>query len=101
MTHDFLLQHLHQIAMAIIATFLVLFGRDINRSVKRLIGKRHFIIRLAIFVLVCAIGYGLATILLTDLLMKLLATIPRQFLTISIIAIFILLGLTAESRKQI
>ena len=87
--------------MAIIATLLVIFGSDINRTVKRLIGRPHFLVRLGIFVLVCAIGYGVAAIFLTEFLMRMLATIPRQFLSISIIGIFILLGLAAESRKQI
>ncbi|MFU8892394.1 MAG: DUF3392 family protein [Luteolibacter sp.] len=98
---NFFSQHLHGIAIAVIATLLVIFGGDINRVIKRLIGKNHFLVRLGIFVLVCALGYGFATILLTEVLTKMLASIPRRFLSISIIGIFILLGLTAERRRQI
>lgn len=100
LTH-FLRQHLHDIAMSMIATLLVIYGSDINRFIKRLIKKQLFIIRLGIFVLVCAIGYGVATLFLAEALFKMLAAIPRQFLTLSILIIFILLGLTAETRKQI
>lgn len=99
--NHFLRQHLHDIAMSMIATLLVIYGSDINRFIKRLIKKQFFIIRLAIFVLVCAIGYGVATLFLAEALFKLLTTIPRQFLVLSIVIIFILLGLTAETRKQI
>lgn len=97
----FLHQHLHDIATAIITTLLVIFGSDINRFVKRMVKKNHFIVRLAVFVLLCAVGYGIATLYLTDLLLKMLATIPRQFLILGVASTFIVLGLIAESRKQI
>jgi Protein of unknown function (DUF3392) len=97
----FLQQHLHDIATAIIATLLVIFGGDINRFIKRMIKKNHFIVRIGVFVLVCAIGYGIATLYLADFLLKMLAAIPRQFLTLGVAATFIVLGLIAESRKQI
>lgn len=99
-TH-FLRQHLHDIAIAMIATLLMIFGSDINRFIKKLVKKHHFIVRVAIFVLVCAIGYGLATVFLADFLMTLLRSIPRQFLALSIVIIFIFLGLVAETRRQI
>lgn len=99
-TH-FLHQHLHDIATAIIATLLVIFGSDINRFVKRMVKKNHFIVRLAVFVLLCAIGYGIATLYLTSFLLSLLTAIPKQFLTVGVAATFIVLGLVAETRKQI
>lgn len=98
---NFLRLHLHDIAISMIATLLVMFGSDINRFIRQLVKKQHFLVRLGIFVLVCAIGYGVATIFLADVLLKTLAAIPRQFLALSIVVIFILLGLTAETRKQI
>lgn len=98
---NFLRQHLHDMAIAMIATLLVIFGNDINRFIKSLVKKHHFIVRLTIFVLVCAIGYGLATVFLADFLVAMLRSIPRQFLALSIVIIFIFLGLAAETRRQI
>jgi len=98
---NFVSQHLHAISIAIIATLLVIYGSDINRFVKRLIGNSHFIIRLGIFILVCAVGYGLATVFLADVLRNALATIPRRYLAMSITGIFIALGLLADSRRHI
>jgi hypothetical protein len=97
----FLQHHLHEIATAIIATLLVIFGSDINRFVKRMVKTNHFLVRLGVFVLVCAIGYGIATLYLTDLLLKMLAAIPKQFLIPGVASTFIVLGLIAESRNQI
>lgn len=99
-TH-FLRQHLHDIAVAIIATLLVIFGSDINRSIKGLVKRNHFVVRLAVFVLVCAFGYGLATVFLADLLVSLLRSIPGRFLAVWILLLFVLLGLVAERRRQI
>lgn len=98
---QFFVQHLHSISIAIIATMLVIFGVDITRFVKRSIGGKHFLLRVGIFVLVCALGYGLATVFLAELLVKALAGIPRQFLAMSVVGIFLVLGLIAESRRQI
>ena len=87
--------------MAMIATLLIIFGGDINGFVKSLVKKNHFIVRLIIFVLVCAIGYGFLSVFLADILLVMLKSIPRQFLALSIVVIFIFIGLLAESRRQI
>ena len=70
----------YQTAMAIIATLLVVFGNDINRAIKKLIAKQHIIIRIIVFVLVCAFGYGLLTVWLTGLLSLQLAKIPNLYI---------------------
>ncbi len=98
---NFLRLHLHDIARSIIATLLVTFGSDINRFIKGIVKNNHFAVRLGVFVLLCAIGYGVATLFLADILLKMLESIPRQFLALGILIIFIFLGLIAESRKQI
>lgn len=98
---NFLQIHLRDIATAIIATLLVIFGSDINRFIKRMVKKNHFLIRLAVFVLVCAAGYGIATLYLTGLLLQMLTAIPRPFLIPGVAATFVVLGLIAETRKQI
>ncbi len=98
---NFFSQHLHGVSMSIVATLLVIFGNDINRFIRRMVKNNHFMVRLGVFVLVCAFGYGMATLFLTGILVKSLATIPKQFLTMGIVLIFIVLGLIAESRRQI
>lgn len=87
--------------MSIIATLLVIFGNDINRYIRRLVKKFHFLVRLVIFVLVCALGYGVATIFLAQGLQAMLKAVPREYLVVVVAAIFFLLGLAAEERKQI
>ncbi|WDE03250.1 DUF3392 domain-containing protein [Thalassomonas viridans] len=90
-----------QLALAIIATLLVLFGNDINRWIKKLLSGRHFIVRLVVFVLVCAFGYGLATVWLTSMLAQQLARIPNLYFMPACLLAFTLLGLLAQRQRQI
>lgn len=93
--------HIHAIAFAIVATILVIFGTDINKRIKHAVRKQHFIIRLLVFVLVCAFGYGVATVFIAKVAGQMLAGLDDRFLAITIACIFLLLGLLAEKRRQI
>jgi len=91
----------YQSALAIIATLLVIFGNDINNQIKKLIAKQHFIIRSAVFIFVCAIGYGFATVWLTGLLTEQLAKIPNLYIVPSIVITFMFLGMYAQKQRHI
>ena len=93
--------HLQAIALAMIATLLVVFGNDINRWVRKHVRKYHFFVRLMVFILVCAVGYGVATVLLTKFLADLLGSIGNHYLAIVVAIVFLLLGLAAEERNQL
>jgi hypothetical protein len=92
---------LWEIAMAIMATLLVIYGESINRIVKRQISGLHFLIRTLIFILLCAFGYGALLIFVTPLLSKWLASVSMIYLGPLILGIFISLGLIAEKKNRI
>ena len=91
----------YQAAMAIVATSLVIFGNDINNAIRQLIRKKHFIVRSAVFIAVCAFGYGLVTIWLTQLLSSQLSTISDKYIVLVVIGIFIGLGMWAQKHRHI
>jgi hypothetical protein len=91
----------YQVALAIIATLLVIFGNNINSAIKRLIIKQHFIVRTSIFILVCAFGYGLLTVWLTNLLAQQLAKVPNLYLLPVVFIIFFTLGMYAQKQRHI
>lgn len=91
----------YQIALAIIATLLVIFGNDINASIKKLLSKQHLIVRLCAFIFICAVGYGLLTVWLTSLLAAQLANIPTVYLAPAIVVIFAALALYAQKQRHI
>jgi hypothetical protein len=91
----------YQSALAVIATMLVIFGNDINSAIKKLVVKQHFIVRTLVFVLVCAFGYGLLTIWLTNLLAQQLAKLPNLYLVPVVFTLFFTLGMYAQKQRHI
>lgn len=91
----------YQCALAIVATILVIFGNQINDVIKQAVRKQHFVIRTIIFIFVCAVGYGLATVWLTNLLSLQLAKIPNIYIAPLVTVIFILLGMYAQKQRHI
>ena len=51
--------HLSAISTAIVTTLLVIFGDEINGSIKKQIRNYNFLVRTAAFVALCVFGYGL------------------------------------------
>lgn len=88
--------HLSDISLAIMATALVLFGPGINAWVRGAIGHLNFVIRTLIFVLVCALGYGLAIIYLTPIVSTALAHLNNYTLAPVLLIMFILIGIVAD-----
>ncbi|MDD4872632.1 MAG: DUF3392 family protein [Kiritimatiellae bacterium] len=98
---QFLHPYLYKIAMAITAALLVLFGDHINGFIRDMVKDYNFFVRLTVFLLVVAFGYGALTLLLTHLLSKLLAEIPNLYLFPSLLLTFVIIGLIAEEKKHI
>lgn len=88
--------HLSDISLGIMATALVLFGPVINAWVRRTIGHLNFAIRTLIFILVCAVGYGLSIIYITPLLTSALAHLNNYTLSPVLLMSFILIGILAD-----
>ena len=88
--------HLYDISLAIMATLFVLFGPGLNAWVQRSIGSLNFILRTLIFVIVCAVGYGLAIVFLTLWLAKGLAHFNNFTLSPVLLLVFFIIGILAD-----
>ncbi|NVK24231.1 MAG: DUF3392 domain-containing protein [Gammaproteobacteria bacterium] len=89
------------VALALVASLLVITGGDINRYIKRQISSANFFFRTIIFVLVCTFGYGVLTVVLTNIVRTQLAGLSAAYLAIVVIAAFLALGIYAERKRQI
>lgn len=100
-----LAQHMHSylsdIALAIVATCLVVYGNNLNEMIKRIVSSWMFIVRVLSFILMCTFGYGLLTVWLQPLLETLLRYIDLPYLPIAILSIFCLLGVLAERKEHL
>ena len=85
-----------QIAVALVATLLVIYGHTINRTLRALVKPYHFVIRVMAFVLLCTLGYGLITVWGVHQVKVLIAALPSVYFTPVIVLVFIVLGILAE-----
>ena len=88
--------NLYDISLAIMATLFVLYGPGINAWVQKSISGLNFVLRTLIFVLVCAIGYGLAIVFLTPWLAKGLGYFNNFTLSPVLLLVFFLIGVLAD-----
>ncbi len=92
---------LDQVALALVATLLVVFGGFINRHVARMIRPYPWLLRLSGFVLICVFGYGFATVWATPLMAELLRLIETRYLGLAVLGAFLAIGVLAERNNQI
>tara|TARA_R110002167_G_scaffold53073_1_gene152545 strand:+ start:164 stop:496 length:333 start_codon:yes stop_codon:yes gene_type:complete len=90
-----------EIALTILATILVVYGDVLNKHIKRMISPYHFVIRTAVFVLICAFGYGLLVVFATPFVKQLILWVPYLYRGITVVSVFLLLGYLAEHRRYI
>lgn len=94
-------KHLSSIALALVATLLVIYGNQINLFVKRLLKPYPRLLRILGFVLMCAFGYGLLTVLLTPLLASWLSKVGIKWIAPLVLGVFLLVGWLAERKHQV
>lgn len=98
---SFLRPHTDDIALALVATALVIFGDHINSGLRVLVKKQPFWVRLSAFIALCSVGYGALSVWLTPLIENLLRSLPGwQFLTV-IMGSFVLVALLAQKQKRV
>ena len=93
--------YLPQICAALTATLMAIYGTDINRMVRRSTAKWHFLARFALFVFLCAFGYGTLSVFATWVFIWILKKVSLSLLAPLIICIFIVVGLLAEEKNKI
>ena len=90
-----------EIALTMMATILVVYGDVINKHIKRMLSPYHFVVRTAVFVLICAFGYGLLIVFATPYVKQLILWIPNMYRGSAVISVFVVLGYLAENRRYI
>lgn len=93
--------HIGEIALAFVATLLVVFGGSINRTFARTVRPYPWVVRITAFVLMCAFGYGAVTVMLTPLLAEVLLFVETRYLGLVAVAAFLAIGVIAERKHQI
>ena len=90
--------HLGEIALALLATLLVLFGPSLNAWWQRTIGGLNFVLRTLLFVVFCALVYGFGLVFTAPWLAKGLAYFKNYTPAPVVLVAFLLLGVAADRR---
>ncbi|BCV39348.1 DUF3392 domain-containing protein [Shewanella algae] len=91
---------LNEIATAMVACVILVFGADFNRFLRRKLGARNFVLRTLIFILVNAFGYGMLIVALSPWLARQLADLPALWTLLLVSATFIFVGSWAQRNNQ-
>jgi len=93
--------YIDEVALAVVASVLVLYGKAINDLVKQAFKTWPVMVRVLVFMIVCAFGYGALTVLATRLLQQFLAGLGNTQLTLAMIGFYFLVGMLAQKKRQI
>lgn len=93
--------YLLEIATALIACLLVMGGGEINRLLRKLLREQNFIVRTLIFIIINAFGYGLLIVKAAPFLSRVFREMPPAYMSMSVIAAFIIIGVWAQKNRQI
>jgi hypothetical protein len=88
--------HNKEIALAMVATLLVIFGDFINGTLRRLVSKQPLWLRISAFIALCAFGYGTLSIWLTPILSDFLHTQSSVSYVATVVLSFLIVGILAE-----
>lgn len=90
-----------QMSLMLVATILVVYGDVINQAVKQLLRPCHFLLRVSLFVLLCAFGYGALTLYGAPFLLHLVKFFPGYLQGLVFVSAFLLIGILAERRRYL
>ncbi|MBK1790278.1 DUF3392 family protein [Persicirhabdus sediminis] len=93
--------HLREVTFAWIASLLVIYGKELTKFVKGMISSWMFVLRVLVFVLVCAFGYGWLAIKCAGILAAYLKGMNDLNLCAIVLIAFFIVGILADRRNHI
>jgi len=85
-----------EMAVAFVATLLVIYGDSFNRVVRVFVKPYPMVLRISAFILLCTLGYGAITVWGSGQLNALILTLPNVYFAPVVVTAFIVLGVLAE-----
>lgn len=96
-----LFPYLDKISLSIVASLLFMYGEEINEAIRKPIQALPFVLRVLVFMFVCAFGYGALTVLATHWLALVLRQLPGRWLLPLLLWFLILVGFLAQKKRHI
>ncbi len=96
-----MLNHLSALVLGVIATFLTLYGTNLNALVRGWTKSLHFLLRYALFVALCAFGYSFLTNFLLAESKMFLEKLPSLGRVSSICCAYLILAFLARREREV
>ncbi|WP_026972066.1 DUF3392 domain-containing protein [Aliagarivorans marinus] len=96
-----LIPYLSEISMAVVACTLVMVGGDINRAMRAVLVRQHFLVRTIAFIALNAFGYGLLIVYATPWLRRMLLSLQPAVMLAVVIGIFLAIGMWAQRNRHV
>ena len=93
--------HTKDIGMAQVATLLVIYGDSLNTMIKKSIAEFHVIMRFAIYVIICAFGYGALTVTASESYTHFLSDLRPEIFPFVVVGGFLFIAFLAQRVKHI
>lgn len=93
--------HIDDVALALVATVLVVSGDKINELLRLVVRKQRLWLRLSAFIVLCSVGYGALSVWLTPLVREFLLTLPAIQLLLVVIGGFVTIAVIAQKQRKI
>ena len=87
------------ICTALVATVFIIYGSSLNRMVRKLVRRWHFVVRLLAVVVICAFGYGFLTVFLGAILARGVGGLSDGVLFPTVLVFFLVVGVLAEQKR--
>jgi hypothetical protein len=97
---SFIRTNLHEIAFGITAVTMVLAGPHINRNIQSIVRNLHWLLRYAVFVLLCTGGYALLSQAIYRGVKHVLHSLSNPLLIIVTAGVYLLLAWVAKGQKK-
>ena len=91
----------YNLSLLLVVCVISLYADDLIKITKRFVARRHFIIRVLVFVLVTGFGFGLLVVFLTPFINQLLMYFGVRWLALMVCVAFMLLGVIADRKNQL
>jgi hypothetical protein len=99
--NHWLSDHILTITIAQITGLLVVYGDLLCRKMSKLLRKQSFFLRLSGFIGINAFLIGFLTIFIAKLISLLYLRLPQNFLLLTLVSGFVLVGIIAERHKHL
>lgn len=93
--------HLDAVAMTLATALMIFSASFVTKKIRERVRRYPWVVRISVFILMCAVGYGLLTLFVGKAIAWFLGGLSQEALALMVIMAFIGVGVVAENKREI